>query len=100
MQAQMTEFDRDQLKRFNALVDARRKTYGFASLKIVLVRYPNQAEWKNSITLVHFNHKDHPPEKDETHNYPNCILARRSLKVDQLTYLVNEMTTTGKMSLG
>jgi hypothetical protein len=52
------------------------------------------------MTLVYFNHKDHPPEKDETHRYPNCILAKRSLKVDQLTYLVNEMTTTGKMSLG
>src|SRR3989442_7870651 len=100
MQVQLTDFDRDQLKRLNALVEERRKTYAFASLKIVLVKYPNQPDWKNSMTLVHFNHKDQSPEKDETFHYPNCVLAKRSLKVDQLTYLVGEMLTSGRFILG
>ncbi len=100
MQAELTQSDRDQLKRFHSLVEQRRKTYGSAMLKIVFARSPNQSEWKNSLTLVHFNHKDQPSEKDETFRYQNCILAKRSLTVDQVVQLVGDMATSGKMRLG
>jgi len=81
------------------LVKQRRKTYGSAIVKIVLVRYPGQAEWKNSMALIHIKHKDQPPEKDETFRYPNCIIAKRSLPVDSLVQLIEDMVNVGKMRL-
>lgn len=96
---ELTQFDRDQLKRFTSLVEQRRKTYGSAALKIVFVRYQDH-EWKNSLTLVHVKHKDEPPEKDETFRYPNCILAKRSLAVNSLVQLVEDMASSGKMRIG
>jgi len=80
-------------------VEQRRKTYGSAVVKVILLRPQNQTEWKNSLTLVHFNHKDQPPENDETFRYPNCVLAKRSLTVDQFVQLVGDIVTSGKMKL-
>jgi hypothetical protein len=99
MQVQPTQLDVDQLARFRSVMEHRKKTYGFATLKIVLVRYPGQAEWKNSMTLAHFNHKDQTAEKDETFRYPNCIIARRSLTVDDFVQLVRDIVTSGIMKV-
>jgi hypothetical protein len=98
-QIQLTQLDKDQLARFHSLLKQRRETYGSAVVKIVLVRYPGQPEWRNSITLVHVSHKLHPSEEDQTFHYPNCIVAKRSLPLDSLVQLVEDIVTAGKMKL-
>lgn len=79
------------------IINKRKDLYGYAILKTVLTK--EQAEWKNSLTLVQVLQKNEEPIRDEIYRYPNCIVSKKCLNLDELIKMVEELVTNKKFSI-
>ncbi len=94
---QISQADLDKKTRFLSLLESRRKMYGSVAVTTVLVK--ERAEWKNSFTIFEVRHRDDPPMEDKTHIYPNFTLAKRSISLDELAEIVEDLVTKGKLKI-
>lgn len=94
---QISQSDLEKKTRILSLLESRRKTYGSVAVKTVLVK--DRDEWRNSITIFEIRHREELPTNDETHLYPNFMLARRSISLDELGQLVQGLVTTGRIRI-
>ncbi len=97
MQVQVSPADLEKKNRMISILEERRKTYGSAVLRAILLR--DGAEWKNSMTTVVVMHRDEARVEDETYRYPNCILLKRSLSIDEFSEMLERIVTDGKLKI-
>jgi hypothetical protein len=94
---QISQKDLEKKRRILSLLESRKKTYGSVAVKTVLVK--DHGEWKNSFTIFEVLHRDDPPIEDKTHIYPNFTISRRSISLDELAEIVEDLVTKGRLKI-
>lgn len=97
LDGKISEFDLEKKGSLISLLGQRKHMYGSVTLKSVLAK--QQGEWKNSFTLLQVLHRKEESISDETYRYPNCIVAKRSLSVDELIAMVEDLVTNAKLRI-
>ncbi len=91
----MSDPDLEKKLRILSLLEQRKSTYGPVLVKVVLAR--ERGDWKNSLTVIQALHRDEPQVTLQTHRYPNCLLSRTSITVEELALVVEDLATVGKL---
>lgn len=94
---QVSQADLERKTRILSLLESRRRMYGSVAVTAVLAR--ERGEWKNSFTIFEVRHRDEPRAEERTHIYPNCTLAKRSISLDELAEIVENLLTKGKLKV-
>ncbi len=93
----MTDPNLEKKRRILSLLEQRKPTYSSISVKAVLAR--EQGDWKNSLTVIQALHRDEPPVTSQSHRYPNCLLSKTGITVDELGLVIEDLTTAGKLKI-
>lgn len=97
VQVQTSDPNLEKKHRILSLLDDRKATCGSVSVKAVLAK--DQGKWKNSLTVIQALHRDEPPAAPQTHQYPNCLLVKTRIKVEELAIIVEDLATKGVLKI-